>query len=108
MLTYMPHFNPARDCRIDIGKTIRPSMPPLSMCTPDACMWESTIRPAYGAIRIKKRMHSYMEKKIRGVRYKVYSFYVGDADFRELYEKCLARRILKARGEGCGGAAAGD
>lgn len=31
----------------------------------------------------------------------------GDADFRELYEKCLASRLLKLGGQGCAGDAAG-
>lgn len=46
-------------------------------------------------MQTRKKVHNYMEKEIKGVTYKIYSFYVGDADFRELYEKCLARRILK-------------
>lgn len=49
----------------------------------------------------------YKERNIKGVMYRVYSSYEGSADFRELYEKCLASRVLKPGGEGCAGDAAG-
>lgn len=49
-----------------------------------------------------------MEKEIRGVRYKVYSVFEGDADFRQLYEKCLADRLLRLYGQDCAESAAGD
>ncbi len=49
----------------------------------------------------------YKERDIKGVMYRVYSSYEGDADFRELYEKCLASRLLKLSGQGCAGDAAG-
>ena len=41
---------------------------------------------------------TYKETDIKDVRYRVYSSYEGDADFRELYEKCLASRLLKLNG----------
>lgn len=45
--------------------------------------------------------------EIKGTMYRVYSSSEGDADFRELYEKCLASRLLKLGGQGCAGDAAG-
>lgn len=49
----------------------------------------------------------YKEMEIKGTMYRVYSSSEGDADFRELYEKCLASRLLKLGGQGCAGDAAG-
>lgn len=49
----------------------------------------------------------YKEMDIKGTMYRVYSSCEGDADFRELYEKCLASRLLKLDGQGCAGDAAG-
>ncbi|MDE7178663.1 MAG: hypothetical protein K2O59_12705 [Lachnospiraceae bacterium] len=51
---------------------------------------------------------TYKETDIKDVRYRVYSSYEGDADFRELYEKCLSSRLLKLNGQGCAGDAAGS
>ena len=55
-----------------------------------------------------RELHGYTEKVIKGVRYRVHSSYDSDADFKELYEKCLATRILKLHEQGCAGNAAGD
>lgn len=50
----------------------------------------------------------YKERGIKDTMYRVYSSYEGDADFRELYEKCLASRLLKLDGQGCVGDTAGN
>lgn len=55
-----------------------------------------------------RRMHRCMERCIKGVRYRVYSSFSGDVSFRELYEKCLASRLLKLQERGCARDAAGD
>lgn len=55
-----------------------------------------------------RHLHRCMEHNIKGVRYRVYSSFSGDASFRELYEKCLASRLLRLHGECCAEDAAGD
>lgn len=102
MTTYSPCFDPLQDFRIDWKKTIRITLPPLSTGMESAFLWKP------GHIGQRTRMHSYMEKEIRGVRYKVYSVFEGEADFRQLYEKCLADRLLRLYGQGCAESAAGD
>lgn len=45
----------------------------------------------------------YKEMDIKGTMYRVYSSCEGDADFRELYEKCLASRLLSLTGRAAPG-----
>ena len=107
MITYIIH--PAQYPRIDCGKTIHSTHSTLFLSVtgkPCACLWELTFNP--GGMEIKRRMHTLMEKKIKGVRYKVHSSYVGETSFRTLYEKCLASRTLRLCGENCADGAAGD
>lgn len=106
MITYSPRFDPLQDFRIDWKKTIRITLPPLSTGTESGFLWKQSLNT--GNMDQRTRMHSYMEKKIRGVRYKVYSVFEGDADFRQLYEKCLADRLLRLYGQDCAESAAGD
>lgn len=106
MITYSPRFDPLQDFRIDWKKTIHITLPPLSTGTESAFLWKQSLNT--GHIDQRTRMHSYMEKEIRGVRYKVYSVFKGDADFRQLYEKCLADRLLRLYGQNCAESAAGD
>lgn len=104
MIFYTTQYSSSR---IDYGKTIHTALP-LTSTAGNACLWELTVIPVPG-MKIKKRMHSYMEKKIKGVRYKVYSAFGGGADFRELYENCLASRLLRLHGQDCcAKSAAGD
>lgn len=103
MIFYTPLYD---NRRIDYGRTIRTTLPVPSTGTGSACLWELIINPS--GIKIRKRMHGYMEKKIKGVRYKVYSVFEGESDFRELYGKCLASRLLRIHGQGCSKIAAGD
>lgn len=103
MIFYTPQYNR----HLDYGKTIHTALP-LPPTLENDCLWELTVIPIPG-MKIKKRMHSYMEKNIKGVRYKVSSAFAGDAGFRELYEKCLASRLLRLHGQDCcAGSAAGD
>lgn len=106
MITYSPRFDPLQDFRIDWKKTIHITLPPLSTGTESAFLWKQSLNT--GHIDQRTRMHSYMEKEIRGVRYKVYSVFEGDADFRQLYEKCLADRLLRLYGQNCAESAVGD
>lgn len=103
MIFYTPQYN---NRRIDYGRTIHTALP-LPPTAGNDCLWEMTVIPVPGR-KIKKRMHSCMERKIKGVRYKVYSAFEGDACFRQLYEKCLASRLLKLHRQGCAKTAAGD
>ena len=104
MVTYIIH--PARYARIDYGKTIHSILPLMDVGKPCACLWGLTFNPC--GMEIKRRMHTLMEKTIKGVRYKVHSSYVGEKSFREFYEKCLASRTLRLCGENCADGAAGD
>lgn len=103
MIYYTPQYDSRRT---DYGRTIHTDLPLLSTGFESACLWESTVNPT--SMKIKKRMHGCMEKRIKGVRYKVYSVFEGEGDFRELYGKCLASRLLRLHGQGCSGIAAGD
>ncbi len=95
--------------RIDYGKTIHATIPLVAAGAEGICLWKQTLNPISGHTEIRIRMHSYMERKIKGVRYKVYSAFGGGADFRELYEKCLASRLLRLHGQDCcAKSAAGD
>lgn len=95
--------------RIDYGKTIHATVPLIVAGAEDICLWKQTLNLISGHAEIRIRMHGYMEKKIKGVRYKVYSAFTGDASFRQLYENCLASRLLRIHGQDCcAGSAAGD
>lgn len=103
MIFYTMQYNSSR---IDYDRTIHTARP-LPTTGENACCWKLTVNPI-SRMKIKKRMHSYMARKIKGVRYKVYSAFAGEAGFRELYEKCLASQILKLHGQDCAKSAAGD
>lgn len=106
MITYSPRFDPLQDFCIDWKKTIRITLPPPGTGTESGFLWKQSFNT--GNMDQRTRMHSYMEKEIRGVKYKVYSVFEGDADFRQLYEKCLADRLLRLYGQDCAESAAGD
>lgn len=105
MIFYTPQYN---NRLIDYGKTIHSTMPLMVTGAENICLWKQTLNLISGHAEIRIRMHSYMEKNIKGVRYKVYSAFEGDTSFRLLYEKCLASRLLKLHGQGCAKTAAGD
>ena len=71
-------------------------------------IYDSTIQEngSHGAWGRKLRCRT--ERDINGVRYLVRCSFEGEADFRELYEKCLAARLLRLKRQGCAGTQPAD
>ena len=48
-------------------------------------------------------LNEYTVKVIKGTRYKVRSIYVGDKDFRQLFEDIIVTKAARQRNDRCGG-----
>ena len=49
----------------------------------------------------KTPLNEYMVKVIKGTRYKVQSIYVGDKDFRQLFEDIIVTKAVRQQNDGC-------
>ena len=46
-------------------------------------------------------LNEYTVKVIKGTRYKVRSIYVGDKDFRQLFEDIIVTKAVRQQNNGC-------
>ena len=49
----------------------------------------------------KTPLNEYTVKIIKGTRYKVRSIYVGDKDFRQLFEDIIVTKAVRQQNNGC-------